>query len=86
MKIAGQNQSRPFRYRVRSPPQIYGKCRLYSVGAAMNFIVRAMFLPLSVIPVGFHVLIFTEPKAKVIGINTQFLSGQKKSPAAVSEG
>ncbi|WP_461255566.1 hypothetical protein [Treponema sp. R80B11-R83G3] len=52
----------------------------------MNFIVRAMFLPLSVIPVGFHVLIFTEPKAKVIGINTQFLSGQKKSPAAVSEG
>jgi len=34
----GQNQTRPARCRARNPPQFSGKCRLYSEGAAMNFI------------------------------------------------
>jgi len=34
----GQNQTRPARCRARNSPQFSGKCRLYSAGAAMNFI------------------------------------------------
>jgi len=38
LKAEGQNQTRPARYRVRNPPQLSGKRRLYTAGAAMNFI------------------------------------------------
>jgi hypothetical protein len=48
LKTEGQNQTRPVRYRVRSPPQISGKYQLYSAGAAMNFIVSVRFITRSV--------------------------------------
>jgi len=38
LKAKGQNQTRPARYRARNPPQFSGRCRLYSAGAAINFI------------------------------------------------
>jgi len=40
LKAEGQNQIRPARYRIRNPPQFSGKRRLYSAGAALNFIVN----------------------------------------------
>jgi hypothetical protein len=43
LKDEAQNRTRPVRYRVRSPPQFFGKCSLYSAGAAMNFIVKIKF-------------------------------------------
>jgi hypothetical protein len=41
LKADVQNQTRPARYRAINPPQFSGKRRLYSAGAAMNFIVNA---------------------------------------------
>jgi hypothetical protein len=40
LKAEGQNQTRPARCRARNTPQFSGKRRLYSAGAAMNFIVN----------------------------------------------
>jgi len=39
------NQSRPYHYPVRSPPQIYGYALFFSVGAAMNFFDLNKHLP-----------------------------------------
>jgi len=38
LKAKGQNQTRPARYLAINPPQFSGKRRLYSAGAAMNFV------------------------------------------------